>query len=92
MVRDHVKLNLIAYRDHLFDKYLSVLDKYEKWKSGEAPMVIGRVTGEKTTRKELAFMIKNHLMELSAQLRDLDEKISVTRSPDDLYHHIRDVY
>lgn len=91
-MKDFVKANLIAYRDHLFDKYLSVLDKYEKWKSGEAPMVIGRVTGKNTTKKQLTSMIKNHLMEISDQLRDLDGKISVTRSPDDIYNHIRDVY
>jgi len=92
MIRDHAKLNIIAYRDHLFDKYLSVLDKYEKWRKGEVPMAIGRVTGDKTTKKQLAFMIKNHLMEISAQLRDLDTVISALRSPDEMYVHIREIY
>jgi len=92
MIKNKDKIHLIVYRDHLFDKYLSVYDKCEKWRKGEAPLSIGRMTGKKNTRKEMAFMMKNHLMEISEQLRILDDKICITRSPDDIFYHIKEIY
>lgn len=89
---DGDKIKLIAYRDFLFDKYLDLLDKHNKWKKGQAPLPIGYVTSEKTTRKQITTIIENRLQEISAKLRDLDEKITFNRSANDLYTHIKEIY
>lgn len=83
---------MILFRDHLFDKYLEMYDKYLKWVNGEAMVAIGRVKNCNETRKQMAFMIKNHLMEISEQLVELDGRITEMKTPEELYVEIKEVY
>lgn len=86
------KLTLITYRDHLFDKYLSVIDKREKWERGEAEFAIGRVTGKKETKAHMIKMIQEHLNDISTELRDLDNRICRFDTAEETFTKIKEIY
>ena len=91
-IEEAAKQKLILYRDHLFDKYLEVYDKCERWSKGEVPLAIGRTTGAKETRKQMVFMMKNHLLEISEQLREIDTLICRVKTPEDIYIENKEIY
>lgn len=79
-------------RDHLFEKYLELYDKHEKWTSGKAKLAHFRVTNKKEARAELALMIHRHMMEISEELILLDEQICKPTSPDDMFIRNSEIY
>lgn len=86
------KMQLIMLRDCLFDKYLETYDKHQQWINGNAKLVHGRVKDKDLTRKQIAAMIGDQLTEISADLRELDEKICKRSTPEETFTTNKEIY
>lgn len=86
------KINMLAYRDVLFDRYLEIYDKYKRWESGEIKLVCDSRSNLKSGRKIIINLIKDHLAEISRELVELDTRLIKRMSPEEIYYRTAEIY
>lgn len=71
------KTTLLVERDDLYDRYLEILTRIEAWEAGKVMKAQSQTSQNlPLRRREIAGIMREHLIRISEKMRKLDEKIN----------------